>query len=309
LSPIPIILVGGGLGAGKTSLLRGLLAAPGLPRLGLVVNEFGDLDIDGAVLSGQGADVVKLPNGCVCCAAGGDLAAAVTRLLRAETPPEVVVVELSGVADPYPVVRELELLAGATRLANLVAVVDLELPPSAAVADPALLRVLSLAHTVVLNKRDRAAAERARGWADLAQASNPRAAIHETSFGRLAPQVLLSPPAAPALAATPPGRAAHRAYHAVTVAVPAGLPREQLAHALDAPEWVDRAKGFVNLAEGPFLFQVVRGAASFEPLAAPPPASVANKVVVISGDAALLHRRVADLWRADVHSGCAQGDG
>lgn len=296
MTSIPVILVGGGLGAGKTSLLRALVASRDLPRLGFVVNEFGALDVDGALLASQGADVIELPNGCVCCAAGGDLAGAVNRLLRADAPPDTVVVELSGVADPYPVRREIDLLGARVRLANLIGVVDLELPPSSAVKDPALLRLLSMAHTIVLNKQDRADPAFVRAWADLVSASNPHASVHTTAFGRLAPHLLLSPPVQVERPPLTPRPAAHRSFHSITVTVPDGLTRTRLEAAFSAPDWVDRAKGFVRLVEGPFLFQVVRGRATFEPLPASPPAQVTNKLVVISADVATLHQRVATLW-------------
>jgi G3E family GTPase len=293
---VPVILVGGGLGAGKTSLVRALLAARGLPRLGFVVNEFGALDVDGALLASQGADVIELPNGCVCCAAAGDLAAAVNRLLRADAPPEAVVVELSGVADPYPLRREIELLGARVCLTNVIGVVDLEVPPSTAVEDPALLRLLSMAGTIVLNKQDRAEPALVRAWTDLVRASNPHATVHAASFGRVAPHLLLAPTmkAEPAPVSLRP--ASHRAFHSITVTVPEGVTRTRLEAAFSAPDWVERAKGFVRLIEGDFLFQVVRGGATFEPLPVSSRALVANQIVVISTDGARLQERAAHLW-------------
>ena len=265
MTTVPIILVGGGLGAGKTSLLRALMASPQVPRLGLVVNEFGDMDVDGALLAQSGSPVVTLPNGCVCCAAGGDLAAAVGRLLRGASELDALVVELSGVADPYPVFQELRLLGAAVRVANVISVIDLDRPTSAAVGDPVLLRLLSIADTIVLNKRDRVTADRLAAWRDLASASNPRAQVHAAEHGRLPVAAVLdgrhAERAAPAT-----GQAAHAAFHTKTVMVPAGLSRARLQAAFAPPFDVERVKGFVCLAEGPFLVQVVRGHATFERL-------------------------------------------
>lgn len=95
--PVPITVIGGYLGAGKTTLVNRLLADPGGRRLGVVVNDFGALGIDAEVLSGSG-DVVSLPNGCVCCSLGADLAATLDRLMEVDV--DHVVVEVSGVADP-----------------------------------------------------------------------------------------------------------------------------------------------------------------------------------------------------------------
>src|SRR3954463_14541314 len=106
---VPLVLVGGPLGSGKTTLLQYVLENARGRRLGVIVNEFGDLSIDGALLKDSGADLVEVSNGCVCCAVGGDLSAAVHRVLRGREP-DAIVVELSGVADPHPVLRELSLM-------------------------------------------------------------------------------------------------------------------------------------------------------------------------------------------------------
>lgn len=293
MTAVPIVLVGGGLGAGKTSLLRAVMASPQRPRLGLVVNEFGDLDVDGTLLAQSRSPVVTLPNGCVCCAAGGDLAAAVARLVRGGDELDALIVELSGVADPYPVLQELRLLGARIRLANVIAVVDLDRPTSAAVADPVLLRLLSIADTIVLNKRDLVSAERLAAWRDLAGASNPRAQVRAAEHGRVAVAEVLQSPRAERLAEAP-GQAAHAAFHTKTVTVRAGLSRARLQAAFAPPFDIERAKGFVRLAEGPFLIQVVRGHATFEPLAASPPEAALNKLVLISADPARV-RALADV--------------
>ena len=73
-TPIPLTVVGGYLGAGKTTLVNALLRDPGGRRLGVVVNDFGTLAIDAERLAGaEGAGLVSLPNGCVCCTLGADL--------------------------------------------------------------------------------------------------------------------------------------------------------------------------------------------------------------------------------------------
>ena len=95
-SPVPITVIGGYLGAGKTTVVNHLLAQG--RRLGVIVNDFGALAVDAEVLGSTDDGVISLPNGCVCCSLGADLAAALDRLLEFE--PEHIVVEVSGVADP-----------------------------------------------------------------------------------------------------------------------------------------------------------------------------------------------------------------
>ncbi len=97
---IPLTVLGGYLGAGKTTVLNRLLAEPGGRRIGVIVNDFGSIGIDAAWLARAGGDgVVNLPNGCACCTLGDDLHGALERL-AAGGGIDHVVVEVSGVADP-----------------------------------------------------------------------------------------------------------------------------------------------------------------------------------------------------------------
>ena len=98
---IPLTVVGGYLGAGKTTLITHLLRHPGGRRIGVIVNDFGSLAIDAALLADVGdGGLISLPNGCVCCTVGAGLHEALDALVTSESPPDHVVIEVSGVADP-----------------------------------------------------------------------------------------------------------------------------------------------------------------------------------------------------------------
>src|SRR5438477_8613889 len=108
---VPATVITGFLGAGKTSLVRHLLAHAGERRLAVIVNEFGELGIDREVLLGCGDaacgddDIVELANGCLCCTVADDFLPTLSRLIDRAEPPGHIVIETSGLALPKPLVQ------------------------------------------------------------------------------------------------------------------------------------------------------------------------------------------------------------
>ncbi|MEM7057741.1 MAG: cobalamin biosynthesis protein CobW [Pseudomonadota bacterium] len=108
---IPATVITGFLGAGKTTLIRNLLAQSNGRRIALIVNEFGDIGIDGEVLKGCGdadcadEDIVELSNGCICCTVADDFIPTIKALIDRPAPPDHIVIETSGLALPQPLVR------------------------------------------------------------------------------------------------------------------------------------------------------------------------------------------------------------
>ncbi len=108
---IPATVVTGFLGAGKTTLIRHLLGQANGRRIALIVNEFGDLGVDGEILKGCGdencrdEDVVELSNGCICCTVAEDFIPTMKMLIERDNPPDHIVIETSGLALPQPLVR------------------------------------------------------------------------------------------------------------------------------------------------------------------------------------------------------------
>ena len=97
---LPLVVVGGYLGAGKTTLVNRLLRFPGGRRIMVMVNDFGAINIDADLLESKDEDTIALTNGCVCCSIGADLFMALGDVLDRRPRPDVLVIEASGVADP-----------------------------------------------------------------------------------------------------------------------------------------------------------------------------------------------------------------
>ena len=110
MQKIPATVITGFLGAGKTTMIRNLLSNAGGRKIALIINEFGDLGVDGDVLKGCGAeactedDIIELTNGCICCTVADDFIPTMTKLLERENRPDHIVIETSGLALPQPLV-------------------------------------------------------------------------------------------------------------------------------------------------------------------------------------------------------------
>jgi cobalamin biosynthesis protein CobW len=107
---IPATVITGFLGAGKTTMIRNLLQNAKGKRIALIINEFGDLGVDGDVLKGCGDetcsedDIVELNNGCICCTVADDFIPTMEKLLERENRPDHIIIETSGLALPQPLV-------------------------------------------------------------------------------------------------------------------------------------------------------------------------------------------------------------
>ncbi|SHL33087.1 cobalamin biosynthesis protein CobW [Roseovarius litoreus] len=129
---IPATVVTGFLGAGKTTLIRHMLENANGKRIALIINEFGDLGVDGGILKGCGIegcaeeDVMELSNGCICCTVADDFIPTMQKLLDRETAPDHIVIETSGLALPQPLVRAFNWPEISTRVTvdGVVTVVD-----------------------------------------------------------------------------------------------------------------------------------------------------------------------------------------
>jgi G3E family GTPase len=190
---IAFTLVSGFLGSGKTTLINRLLAEPHGRRLAVLVNDFGAINIDAALVRSRDSETISLANGCACCTLAGGLTRALIDLAQLQNPPESILLEASGVAEPHGILQ-VALANPALRLDGVLTLVDAE-TIQRQMQDPSLRstieRQLGAADVLVLNKIDLvSASERAqlRVWLD-AQVRGAR--VIETVRAQLPAEVAL----------------------------------------------------------------------------------------------------------------------
>ncbi|HUN41562.1 MAG TPA: GTP-binding protein [Acetobacteraceae bacterium] len=194
MKPVPILLVTGFLGAGKTTVVNDLLAHAEGRRIAAVVNDFGAINIDADLVSGAIDGVVSLSNGCICCSLEGDPLRTLAALLRREPRPECIVIETSGVADPAGIVRNLmdPVIWREAPLETVLCVVDAS-APVATLEDPLLRSQLRTADVVALSKLDLADADGLARVREAVKTVRPAAVVVDAPHGAVPAAVVFLP--------------------------------------------------------------------------------------------------------------------
>ncbi|MFI5585762.1 CobW family GTP-binding protein [Amycolatopsis sp. NPDC051758] len=195
MSRIPVVLVAGFLGAGKTTLLNHLLANREGARVGVVVNDFGSVNVDALAVAGQVDTMVSLGNGCLCCAVDASgLDAMLGRLSSAEAGIDVIVVEASGIAEPRDLIRLMIASENPDiRYGGLAEVVDAAEFDAARERHPELADHVRLADLVVLNKADRVSADALAKVTATVEELAPGRPVLVTAHGRVDPRLFFDP--------------------------------------------------------------------------------------------------------------------
>ncbi|MFD7855699.1 CobW family GTP-binding protein [Streptomyces microflavus] len=266
---IPVVVLAGFLGSGKTTLLNHLLRNRAGTRIGVIVNDFGSIEIDAMTVAGQVGSTVSLGNGCLCCAVdASELDTFLETLTRPSSRLDVIVIEASGLAEPQELVRMLlasenpHILYG-----GLVDVVDAAEFDATRERHPEIDRHLAVADLVVLNKTDRVGeAEQERLRERVVELSGP-AAVIAAVHGRIDPELLFDPALRPDgeekvrqltfedLLRDEAGHAhedhLHAAYESVDFTSDTPMdPRRFMAFLDSRPEGLYRIKGFADFGAG-----------------------------------------------------------
>ena len=267
LSPVPFYILCGSLGAGKTTLLMRLLEhwkSQG-KRTGVLMNEVGDISIDGPRVGTVAEQVMNLAGGCVCCDTKEDLSWGIAQLVR-DHGSELIVLECSGLADPAEVVDAVTDLYTA-RLAKLERIIALLHPISREQSHSSAFvteQAIRCADELILNKHDLYVPGHWEQFKASILRQNRDARLWETTHARVDPAVLLAPltgektsaPTNVIFGGPRPSPRARATYHpiATTIRLRGPLNRQRfLSWVKTLPKELERAKGFFRFAKEPEL--------------------------------------------------------
>ncbi|MEM9219648.1 MAG: GTP-binding protein [Cyanobacteria bacterium P01_F01_bin.150] len=158
---VPVTIITGFLGSGKTTLLNHILNHTKDLNIAVLVNEFGDINIDSQLLVSMDEDIVELSNGCICCTINDGLFEAVYRVLERDDRVDYMVIETTGIADPLPIALTFLAteLRDLTRIDSIIAMVDADAFTPEHFESEAALQQISYADITILNKTDLASPE------------------------------------------------------------------------------------------------------------------------------------------------------
>ena len=265
----PLTLITGSLGSGKTTLLKRILeqADTAVARLAIIMNEFGEIAIDGRVIQGENIQIVELAGGCVCCSMTGEFEAAVREVLE-KIHPEWIVVEATGVAEADALVYEVEDNLPEIRLDSVVSIIDAYLSIRYPHVGYTTRTQIESADIMLINKIDLITDEEISQVEAQVRQYNESAVMLRTVKCDFDTRLLFGPDIEKKrpVALVPHGKSQFQSFTYTTDAFVNEAKFRQLAAGL--PPSVIRAKGFVRFEEGGRLFNYVAGRFDLEPFPA-----------------------------------------
>jgi G3E family GTPase len=255
--PVPVTLIGGYLGAGKTTLVNHLLRNAGGRRLAVLVNEFGALPIDADLIEARDGNLISISGGCICCSFGSDLVGALIDLKERSATIDHLLIETSGVALPQSIVQSLALLQGLV-IDGVIILADAETVMERAddrYMSDTVRQQLAHADLILLNKTDLISSEQLDAIARWLSETVPGCRILPVRHAKVPLEIIVGqhPRRQPDKVRMPPLRHQTSAYETLTVEIDTPCDPEQLAGSLTDPALgLLRAKGFVRRSDGAF---------------------------------------------------------
>lgn len=190
---MPVTIITGFLGSGKTTLLNQILQNKQDLKVAVLVNEFGDINIDSQLLISVDQDMVELSNGCICCTINDGLVDAVYRVLEREERIDYLVIETTGVADPLPIILTFfgTELKDLTNIDSILTVVDTEAFNEKHFESEAALKQIIYGDIILLNKTDLITADKLQEVENFIHDVKHGARILHTQYGEVALPLIL----------------------------------------------------------------------------------------------------------------------
>lgn len=266
---IPILAVTGFLGSGKTTFVNHLLREPHGLKIGVVVNDFGSINIDGELVAGQTDSMLELSNGCICCSLEAlDFQEAIGQFAYSGSDIDLIVIEASGLAEPRDLALTLRDMTGiGVKLDAIVTLIDAEHLIENAKEHANASDQIEFTDFVIINKIDTVTPDRVDEIRQLVEATNPRARIFEAVKADVDIRLLSDPDRVWHEHETRDGHHDHNHLHdayshlSVTIDEPLHPLKFQEFVNNNIPKSVYRAKGFVDLGTKgharKYVFQLV----------------------------------------------------
>jgi G3E family GTPase len=276
IKKIPITLLTGFLGSGKTTVLRQMLTAPEWQQTAVLINELGEVGLDHHLLWRAGDAVTVMENGCICCSVLDDLATVLEDLFWRRLQRKIpyfcrVVIETTGLADPGPVVAVLgshALIAERYALDNVVCTADAVLGALYLARHRESVAQVASADAILITKTDLASEQAIGALAAMLRSINPLATLSHTGGSQFSPallQVHAGVPATPPAAGAAGGQLYHHRVRTMSLRFSRPWERAEFEHALSVTlashgARILRIKGLVEMVgeDGPVVVQAVQ---------------------------------------------------
>ncbi|MFA0442989.1 hypothetical protein BCU70_05555 [Vibrio sp. 10N.286.49.C2] len=251
---LPLTILSGFLGSGKTTTLNHILNTPHGMKLAVLVNDFGRINIDSDLIESKTDEMISLTNGCACCAVSGDLTKTLMELTEKEDAPDAIIIEASGIAEPNGI-AQVALVNPAIYLDGIITVLDAETLLTQVETEytaGTISRQMQSADILLLNKLDIASSQTRTEVIEYLEKQYPKKAILKSEYGKV--------PAAAILGLSEPGQSikifpigdkSHSDnFESISLTVSVPMDRDKLSTFFNQlPTTVIRAKGILYISD------------------------------------------------------------